>query len=87
MSYSLPLTSSPLRALFSVEDLVTIADRERRHQLPTLAQAGIAARKMMREDSTVRSVHSICVTHDEHLRLVRFGNRCGSKRLWDFGEL
>jgi hypothetical protein len=77
MALSLPLSSSPLRELFDVSDLLDPKT------LPTFPQARLAARNMF-GDPSARAVHSICWRADGSLRLVRFGPRGGHKNLWTF---
>lgn len=86
MSLLLPPANSPLRSLFSVAELARQAAPENRGKLPTYRDAIVGARMFLTRNAA-RSLNTLCVTADGHLRLVRVGIRGGVKRLWDFGAL
>ena len=78
----LPLTDSPLRALFSVEsDLLPIV--EKRTQPITFTQARTVADATL-QDGNVKAAHIICLRANDDLVLVRFGNKGGIACLWNF---
>jgi hypothetical protein len=84
--YYLPPASSPLRSLFSVEDLAAmgpvIAGR-----VPLLGDAKRSAKRLMAANPAVRSVVSIAARFNDDVVLVRFGPRGGQKILWNFSRL
>ena len=80
MSLSLPVSNSPLRQMFEVNDLVHW------HNLPTFREALFAARNFLAVDSAARSVNSLAVMADGTIRLLQVGKRGGVRRLWNFGS-
>ena len=81
---TLPPRDSEIRTMFDMGHLAEIANpKNRAHMMPTLRDALNSASRMF-EDKAVKSINSICMTADGHIRLVRIGRRLGIKRLWDF---
>lgn len=85
MSYALPLSGSPLREAFEIEDLVAIGYGER--DVPDLPKARRLARQFFDgADKAVRRVFYIVLRADDHLDLISIGPRGGWRREWRFGR-
>jgi len=80
MSLLLPLSSSELRDLFDVADLVNYS------ALPTYPRAVSGCRASVAGDKRVRSVQSVCIRANGDIWLIRVGKRGAVKRLWNFGN-
>ena len=77
---SLPLSDSPLREMFDVEQLAY-------RKWTTLADAKASAKRTFeRHGSAIRSVCFIVLTATDAVQLVQIGPRGGSKVLWNFGK-
>ncbi len=82
---NLPSSDSPLRELFDIEtDLVPVGMPGA--PVATFREAVTSARRSMVADPRITAIHSICMTADDHIRLVKIGPRGGLYRLWDFGR-
>ncbi len=82
---TLPSSTSPLRELFDIEtDLVPVGMPGA--PITTFREAVTSARRSMAANPAIRAVFSICMTADDHIRLVKVGPRGGLYRLWDFGR-
>lgn len=75
----LPAADSPLRQMFSVEDLAL-----RLGSVPLFRDAMRSAAAMF-EDRAVSSVNLVCRRMDGEIWLVQVGPKGGWKRLWNFG--
>lgn len=80
MSLRLPPSASPLRELFTLDDLVDP------FRLPSLRRAYAAAKCHLRDEPAVRAVNALIMYVDGTVRLVRFGREGGIKVLWTFGN-
>jgi len=74
----LPLSDSPLRECFDIQDL---ADR----RFVTLADAKASAKSTCWDG--VRSVMFIVLRADDKVQLISIGPRGGRKVLWNFGKI
>lgn len=84
MSYAVPLSGSPLREAFELEDLVAIGYGDR--HAPSLPQARHDARAVFAAGGkAVRRVFYIVLRADDHLDLISIGPRGGWRREWRFG--
>lgn len=85
MSYAVPLSGSPLREAFELEDLVAIGYGER--DVPDLPKARRLARGWF-EGAGLKParVFYIVLRADDHLDLISIGPRGGWKREWRFGR-
>lgn len=84
MPCRLPSPESPLRAHFTERE---IADMRALRRFVTFREAHLDAERAMRNDPSIRSMHTVCLRADGELWLVRFGPRGGWKREWNFGQL
>lgn len=78
---ALPVTGSPLREMFEVQQLL------RPRELPTFRQCAHAARSTFAASGPeVRAVNSVCLRADGAIELVKFGPKGGHKTMWKFGK-
>ncbi|NOY60280.1 MAG: hypothetical protein GXO75_15325 [Calditrichaeota bacterium] len=75
----LPQQNSPLRKLFSIDDL--LADR-----FPTFREAKLSAQKMFKSDPAIKAVNIILQRANGEIWLVKFGPKSGWKKIWNFGK-
>lgn len=87
MSLRLPLTGSKTRELFDVAHLAEVASPENRSKLMTLREARSRAVESMKQNRSIREIHTFCLSANGHLLLLRVGPRGGWHRVWDFGVL
>ena len=87
MSYRLPLTGTPVRELFAMEDLVEILNPANLAKLPCLRQAISQGRKTIEaSNGAIKSVAYICLRANDDRVLITVGARGGWKQRWNFGN-
>ena len=83
MHLNLPARTSPLHALFSVQE--GLGPLQQGTRQPTLFRDAMReARASMERDSTKRAIQAICMRANDDICLVRFGCRGGTRCLWNF---
>lgn len=83
--HHLPPRHSPLRELFTVEQLVAI---HHDHTLAsTLPAAKAEMRRMTRRDPAIKRGFFLCLDAKDRLNLVSVGPRGGHKTEWTFGPI
>src|ERR1700690_1845153 len=92
---TLPPSNSPLRELFAVEDLIKF-DPASTKPAPTFFDASATAKMSFALDTSVESIHSICVRANGNIELVKFYQAKQKRRLdpgiiaetlWVFGSV
>lgn len=82
MSYRLPSSDSPIRAMFDMATLVQIGTRET--SAPEFRSAKRAAVEFLQSEPRARTVQSICLRANGDLVLIQVGRRGGHRQLWNF---